>query len=286
MAVPLRSWTDRARALGYRGASGLVGYLLLKWLAIPVLNRWMRKSGVRFQHYSAARDRAVPIRKLSTKMLLDASGEEEVHPWWEAVRKLPLHGGIVFDVGANVGVTSIWLAGMAERVYAFEPSSENQMLLLEQLSLRRVANVELIRAAVSNTSGTAVLFVKTSSMAHSLARIGKSEPVSEVRVDTWSLDDFARDRRIARIALLKIDTEGYEPEVIRGATELLSTGRIAHVLFEYSPKFYAERGLDPAMLLGQLEELGFAIFDLTGAPVDPVSLAGDTTQRDLLARPR
>jgi FkbM family methyltransferase len=286
MALPLNRLTEKARALGYEGATGLVGFALLKFVAIPILNRWLTRTGARFQHYSPSRDRAIPIRKLSTKVLLDMKVEDEsAHEWWETVRRLPIAGGVVVDVGANVGVTSIWLAGLARQVYAFEPSPDNAALMREQLALRRVTNVELFPGAVSDRSGSATLYVKTSAMTHSLARIGKTAPVGEVEVETITLDDFAARRGIDSIALLKIDTEGFEPEVVRGAKGLLAARRVRHILFEYSPAFYAERGLGPLDVLRQLSDLGYGIFSLDGAAVDAAGFAGDMAQRDLLARP-
>ena len=254
MAVPFRHWHDRARAMGYTGPGGLFRYAVLRFVAIPSLNHWLRLSGRQFQHYSSDRDRSTPLPQLSTKILLNMKQDDTRHGWWETVQALPIRDGVIFDVGANVGVTSIWLAGIARQVFAFEPTPESQELMREQLALRRVANVELVPAAVSDASGTATLLLTTSSMTHSLARVEKKAPiVGEVMVETVTLDDFASARGIEAIDLIKIDTEGFEPEVVRGARRLLSEKRVRYILFEYSPRFYANRGLDPAAVLNQLQ---------------------------------
>ena len=60
-------------------------------------------------------------------------------------------------------------------------------------------------------------------------------------VEIVSLDEFARSRGIEHIDLLKIDTEGAELDVLRGARELIEAGRVGAVQFEFSTRFVLRR---------------------------------------------
>jgi hypothetical protein len=103
-----------------------------------------------------------------------------------------------------------------------------------------------------------------------------------MRVPVTTLDRFAATRGIDRVSLLKIDVEGFEPEVLRGAKGLLRAGAIDLVLFEYSPRFYLQRGLDPLAPVAVLREYGYRIRTLEGDPLDDGSLSA-TGRVDLLA---
>jgi FkbM family methyltransferase len=63
--------------------------------------------------------------------------------------------------------------------------------------------------------------------------ISASSTNEQVQVNITTLDDFTRDHDIDMIDLLKIDTEGYEPNVFRGAQRLLTEHRIRLFIFEY-----------------------------------------------------
>jgi len=105
-----------------------------------------------------------------------------------------------------------------------------------------------------------------------------------MQVPVTTLDRFAASRGIERIGLLKIDVEGFEPEVLRGTSGLLRAGAIDLILFEYSPGFYRQRGIDPRAPLAVLEEHGYRVSTLDGAPLRPDALDA-TWQIDLFAEP-
>ena len=109
---------------------------------------------------------------------------------------LPLNGGIVFDVGAQLGYTTGWFAQRAAQVYCFEPSPENQDYIADVLRVRRFTNVELVRSAVGERSGIAALHVKRFPGHHSLADIGASPSVDRIEVPLISLDEFSAQRSV------------------------------------------------------------------------------------------
>jgi FkbM family methyltransferase len=158
----------------------------------------------------------------------------------ETMQRLIDPGDTVVDVGANIGYLTSLAAVRATaggRVLAFEPHPVVFELLsanIARWSGAGVAMVEAQRIALSDHTGTAEL----SSDATFDANMGLSSlsPTSdgasgEVRfpVDVKRLDDVIGDRSIG---VLKIDVEGHEPGVLRGALELLRGGRVRDVIFE------------------------------------------------------
>jgi FkbM family methyltransferase len=160
-------------------------------------------------------------------------------------------------VGVNYGYTSAWISRWADRVYTFEPNPNNAAMIREQLRIRQIHNVEHIPTAISDHQGEGVLHLKSVDGHHSLGDIGASSTVGTMRVPVTTLDRFAETRGINRVSLLKIDVEGFEPEVLRGARGLLSARAIDLILFEYSPRFYRQRGIDPRAPMAVLEEYGY-----------------------------
>lgn len=256
----------------------------IRHLVLPLLNRELAKQGIHLYRYIAATDRLLPYKAL-TPSSLRGTGEIPSDLWYRALQSRALRGAVAFDVGVNYGYTSVWLSQWADRVYVFEPNPENRAMIREQLQVRRTHNVEIAATAISDHEGSALLHVKPFDGHHSLADIGASTTVRTLEVPVTTLDRFALAQNIQRISLLKIDVEGFEPEVLRGASGLLSQGAIDLILFEYSPQFYQQRGIDPLAPLAVLDEYGYRTLTIDGKPLDRSSLS-KTQQIDFLAEPR
>ena len=144
--------------------------------------------------------------------------------------------GVLFDVGANVGDWSCRALDIAKtankefNLIAFEPCSATRDLLQSRLPAN--ASVEVCAMALSSLEGEADFFSKGAGVGtNSLSAISGS--VAE-RVQLTTLDKFMERRNIERVAMLKIDTEGFDLNVLRGAGLALASGRIDLVQFEYN----------------------------------------------------
>ena len=266
---------------GNRLTSRLRSWALYRW-ALPLVNRELKDRGVLLYRYIAATDRLFPYKAL-TRTALSPTGDILSDRWYQALQARKLRGAIAFDVGVNYGYTSAWISHWAERVYTFEPNPNNAAMIREQLRIRQIDNVELVPTAISDQVGEAVLHLKSFDGHQSLGDIGASSTVGTMRVPVTTLDSFAATRGIDRVNLLKIDVEGFEPEALRGARGLLSARAIDLILFEYSPRFYRQRGIDPRAPMAVLEEYGYRARTLRGDPVDGSVSTRD--QIDLLAEP-
>jgi FkbM family methyltransferase len=174
-------------------------------------------------------------------------------------------GGVVFDLGANVGYYTLLcsvLAGPGGRVYAFEPLPRNLDFLRRHLALNRIENATVIEAAVADRGGT-VRFEEDAST--SKGRIG-AEGTLEVR--SVALDDLVARERLPRPDLFKIDIEGAEFLALQGARKILAEAHPVIFLSTHSGKVHKE-------CLVFLESLGYRV-----VPIDRRELA---RSRDVLA---
>ena len=154
---------------------------------------------------------------------------------FELLKRVLLPGMIFVDVGANIGLYTVAAAkrvGDTGRVYAFEPEPGNYKLLQQHLVLNEVRNVTIENVAVgSHKTQQSLMISKNSIGTHSLLRRPKNSGQEEVKVDVISLDDYFAGIP-GNIGVLKIDVEGYEPFVLKGAERLLS--RVDLMLLEYT----------------------------------------------------
>ncbi len=148
---------------------------------------------------------------------------------------------VIIDVGANEGsyvMDVLEVNGNAE-IYAFEPHPATFSRLLLRSS--EVKNITAINAACGSATGRLALYDYAGSggSEHASLHAGIIEGIHKSHseqhvVDVTTLDTFAADHGIASIDLLKIDTEGYELEVLKGAAILLRENRINAIQFEFN----------------------------------------------------
>jgi len=178
-----------------------------------------------------------------------------------AVRAFP---GLVYDVGANSGIYAL-LAAEARpdaRVVAFEPFPPVLDALRSNLSLNRSGSrVEVVAAAASDSSSTAMLHVPTHigclETSASLNGRFKKDLESAVEVATTTLDDDWRSRGCPAVSVIKIDTETTEDQVLRGAAELVRAQRPI-IFYELLPNGNAQAIREFA------DELGLVNVRMTG----------------------
>jgi FkbM family methyltransferase len=134
-------------------------------------------------------------------------------------------GTVAIDVGANVGMFSVPLAlavGPSGRVLTIEPSPDNVARLESNLELNSLENVVVEPIAVGDKDGQLVLQLASDPGFHSTAEIAESRSVEEnltVRAET--LDQVWLRAHAPAVSFIKIDTEGSEDAVLRGAEQIL-----------------------------------------------------------------
>lgn len=131
----------------------------------------------------------------------------------------PMAGDIVLDIGAYVGDTTLWFVKQVSPnglVYAFEPDSNNFSKLLHNISLNKVASVIPVNLAFSDTEG-----IKNFVGGGEGATIASSGEGKQTEVTT--VDSFVTKNMIPKIDFIKMDVEGHEMNILRGAAATIKT---------------------------------------------------------------
>lgn len=166
---------------------------------------------------------------------------------------------VLLDVGANTGSYSLLPAILdGLRCYALEPAPLIYDILCENIRLNGLnESVKSFKCAVSDKPGTAVL--KFPQRYSGLACLGKPlrfQEWEEIEVELSTLDQFISDQQIERVDFLKIDTEGCEKFVLRGAENLIKTHH-PMILIEYSEESTRQFGYHAAEVLNLLARWGY-----------------------------
>lgn len=181
-----------------------------------------------------------------------------------------LRPGMTFvDVGANEGIYSIFAASCVGRggvVWAFEPSARE----LERLQRNRESNdldFRIFPVGLSDTNGTAELLVAEDSHGGlntlgGIAYAGVAEARRE-SIPLRRLDDVIAENAPARVDIIKIDVEGAELQVLRGAAESLRRYRPL-LLFEVLLPALVKQGTSPEELMDYVRAQGYVLHQFDG----------------------
>ena len=151
-----------------------------------------------------------------------------------------LRGQTVFDVGANVGSYSEALRRVAPeaKIHAFEPHPATFARLVERMAGQ---DITLVNQAMSDQPGSQQLYdfaAADGSTQASLSReaIGIFDAgIVAHPVSASTIDAYMSENAVARLALLKIDTEGFDLKVLHGAQQAIRDKRIDLIQFEFVP---------------------------------------------------
>jgi FkbM family methyltransferase len=197
------------------------------------------------------------------------------------------------DVGAHIGSLVSLAAeavGATGEVIAFEPCPATLAKLQQAVRESGRTNITVRAEAVGASAGIAEILAPEDHWAHQSSRsslvpttgLGTATPVPTVALD----EEFAQEER--RIRLLKIDVEGYERSVLRGAQRLLSHRRCDAVVMELNPRALASADTTVADLVNDMDEKGYEPFKLdergTLRQWNPVSFDGEFADAIFLPR--
>lgn len=188
-------------------------------------------------------------------------------PLTEMICRLVRPGDLVIDAGANIGYTSCLmqdcLAGKGELI-SFEPLPELFEILKQNLSAHK--NGEMIHAhnlALSSTSGNAVITLPQNFANNDgVATLQSGAEGKKIEIQTTTLDSL---KLVRNVRLLKMDVEGHEYDVLKGATESLKNNIFENILFEDLD------GYKKSKTARLLEENGYKVYKLA-KHLDGISL--------------
>ena len=153
-------------------------------------------------------------------------------------RRIVRPNDTVLDVGANYGLVSVLLSqlvGSGGTVHAFELNPAVLAYLEQTVDQNPVSNVRLHRFGLGSESAEMTLTVPDrNSGAGSLVRRAPRAESSQYTVNIRMLDDVLDEFPSERISIMKIDVEGFEASVLKGADHALRRGQIETILFEFN----------------------------------------------------
>jgi FkbM family methyltransferase len=199
-------------------------------------------------------------------------------PWdsfiWDRLVQLSKNNTLFVDVGANIGYFTLAMASLGHHVFAFEPMSRNTHKLIKS-TLRNhfERRVTILQNAVSDTSGKMVFLKETDvtnqgngQIVQQLAHIAGTYGVEYVH--TLSLSDVLLfiPGHCIQTHILKIDVEGHEAAVIKGAESWLSSCMVKHVIMEFSESTRANKDFPANDMFRFMHKAGYTAHDVAVNP--------------------
>ncbi len=145
-------------------------------------------------------------------------------------------GDQVLDIGANIGYHALRWAqhvGPGGKVYAFEPAPPNHAALMANVDLNPGLPVEVHQVALGDRSGHLTLASDRPGLT-SGSYSAKNSNAGGFDVAQHTLDDWAADRDLSRLRLVKLDVEGWEAKVLDGGAATIGELR-PHLMLEWNP---------------------------------------------------
>jgi len=191
----------------------------------------------------------------------------ELTPEEKFLRKLDLKGKTVFDIGAFVGLMTLFFASRAKHVVAYEPLPESRRKIINNLELNGLRNVTLRDVAISSEPGelNLVFDILMSGGASGDYEISRELAQSaahpkEIRVPVTTVDlEIASGQPVPD--LIKVDVEGMEYKVLCGMLKLLARAK-PWVYFELHGTSPEDKQTNAQNVIGTLRDLGYTVYDV------------------------
>lgn len=206
---------------------------------------------------------AIAPMKLGHRMIVDTRSMTEVSSLYTGeyddakIRffiALMDEGSVFLDIGANVGFYTVTLARVAQqkhgKVFAFEPLPSNFQRLHENIRLNRLDDtVHLIPVGLSSSFGSATITLREDFLhggetgnAAILIEDGADEkfPTRQIQLETL---DGLTGVEIGRVDLIKVDVEGHEDQVLKGARNTIERQRPI-IIIEVGGSYFRRRGVN------------------------------------------
>ena len=189
---------------------------------------------------------------------------------------------VLLDIGANIGVVAVRLAHEIPglRVIAVEPSPPTYESLVANVARNDVGETtEALQLALGREPGSVLMTTNLNAANHVVPGSRTAASAAEVEVPRTTVDALVVERELARLDAIKLDVEGFELDVLRGATETLRKFRPL-IVIEIEARWTHRYGYEPDEIFDLLESLGYRAERFVGDEL--VASSGDRVR----SRPR
>lgn len=179
---------------------------------------------------------------------------------------------IIVDIGANIGVYSLIALSKYRNetfVYAFEPSDWAYNRLLENITLNSFNNVEIIKKAVSDHVGETEFHMCEDDAYNSLGAKPMKKVISSKYIELTTLDEFCKLKKIKKIDILKIDTEGADYLVLKGGVRILNGIEAPIIFCEYNRYTKADESFELHDMISLLESYQYRVYEINNKMLIP-----------------
>lgn len=237
----------------------------------PLAGRWLQTGSADTRGYS------------SVRLYLTGTYEPAVAA---ALQQHCLPGSVVCDIGAHLGYFTLLMAdsvGPGGQCISFEPQPANYQMIERTLACNGMTQVKLEHAAVADREGIAPFGIHANSLMGRLVASdepsgGHADMMVVEHVPVWTLDNYLARHTSGPLTLAKIDVEGAEVEVVRGALETISRFRPI-LLIEVHTTPEAQTGAEIGRILRPLN------YELIQLEAGRVLQPGEYIGGHILARP-
>jgi FkbM family methyltransferase len=165
---------------------------------------------------------------------------------------------VVIDVGANIGAFTLPLGRYVQtggRVVAVEASPSIARILKLNVERNQLTNVIVVECAASTGKSPHIPFYEAPADHFGMGSSASQFGVAPIEVRAESLDHILDEHGLSTVDAIKVDVEGYEADVFRGAHDLLHSGHRPRIVFEFCDwaeerAFPGKRGWAQEILLG------------------------------------
>ena len=186
----------------------------------------------------------------------------------KAIHSLFKSGQTFVDVGGNKGdfaLLAARIAGPTGRVVCVEPEPTNFQWIGRSAELNAYKNIQLCNLALSDFNGEAVLHLGAKSGFHTLLHGAPERDRGSVNVKTRTLDSLLAELNVPSVDVLKIDVEGAELQVLRGAGATIAANPQLVILLDVHPFL----GVNVAEIFDFLQSLGMRVCQMRPPYTDP-----------------
>jgi len=209
---------------------------------------------------------------------------------WEPEQKIEMQSFLsecsdkmhLFDLGAHFGIFSLVAASYGAKSIAVDPSPIAVRMIQIQTRLNGATDrIQIERAAVGEAAGT-IEMLSSGVFTDGFFRVVRGKPRNDAKkVNVTTVDELTK--RYGLPTLIKIDVEGHEAPVLRGARDTLS--RCSPILFiELHNDMLMREGQDPASALNEMSTLGYEKLLFNGKMIERAEILGKRIARIVATR--
>jgi FkbM family methyltransferase len=184
-------------------------------------------------------------------------------------------GDIALDIGANIGLQSLRMSlssGLNGKVYAFEPLEYLQEKFMKNLELNKAVNVRLFPFALSDKESETDFKINKNSWNQGTFSLSNNSGTDLQRIIVKVADEIPEIQSLEKLALIKIDVEGFEHQVLKGLKQTLQKHK-PRIIFEYDSDYWTNSGQNILDCFNFLTSLNYMVYQINSVGCELINTA-------------